>query len=169
MDGRRHRDGGGARGPRRLAFPAMDLHASRDVHAPAPAGRAPLARLAWAAPASAIGAAAALLVLVLGGRGRRVAGVLEVALPRRLAESRAGRRLPFAAITLGHVVLGVSLEALDRWRRHERVHVRQFERWGAALLVAYPLESVWQWLRGGRAYLDNRFEVAARAGERGGG
>lgn len=125
-----------------------------------------LTRVTWAAPASALGLVCAVPLLLTGGRCRRVRGALEVALPPWLARSVIGRRLPFVAITLGHVVVGESLATLERLRRHELVHVRQFEQWGAAMLVAYPLESAWQWLRGRRAYLDNRFEVAARAGER---
>ena len=70
-----------------------------------------------------------------------------------------------AAITLGHVVLGVSLDALTATRAHERAHVRQFERWGLLMLVLYPLAGLWVWLRGGHPYRDNWFERDARAAE----
>jgi hypothetical protein len=70
-----------------------------------------------------------------------------------------------AAITLGHVVLGVSLDALTATRAHERAHVRQFERWGLLMLVLYPLAGLWAWLRGGHPYRDNWFERDARAAE----
>jgi hypothetical protein len=70
-----------------------------------------------------------------------------------------------AAITLGHVVLGVSREALTATRTHERAHVRQFERWGVLLLVLYPLAGLAAWLRGGHPYRDNVFECEARAAE----
>jgi hypothetical protein len=79
------------------------------------------------------------------------------------------RGFPFsgavAAITLGHVVVGVSLDALAATRAHERAHVRQFERWGVLLLVLYPLAGLFAWVRGGHPYRDNRFEREARAAE----
>lgn len=120
-------------------------------------------RLAWAAPASLLGLLlAALLALAWrGARWRRIRGTLEIA-PRR-----GHARLPFAAITLGHVIVGASTAELTRLRAHERVHVRQFERWGALMLLAYPLASLWVWLRGGKAYWDNPFEREARRQERG--
>ncbi|NDP49327.1 MAG: hypothetical protein GZ085_13265, partial [Sulfuriferula multivorans] len=67
--------------------------------------------------------------------------------------------------TLGHVVVGLSQEALDATRIHERVHVRQFERWGVLLLVLYPLAGLYAWLRGGCPYRDNVFEQEARLAE----
>lgn len=115
-------------------------------------------RYLWATPASAIGLLLALPLLLAGGRAQRVNGVLEVAAPawRPLA------RLPFCAITLGHVVLGISPAVLAHWRQHEHIHVRQYERWGALLLLAYPAASLWLWLRGRRPYVDNPFEREAR-------
>lgn len=121
-----------------------------------PASRSAAWRLAllprlWAAPASLLGL---MLGLALGGRVRRVGPALEIA-------TRWGRPLPFAAITLGHVIVGTSRGELERLRAHEHVHLRQFERWGALLLLAYPLASLWAWVRGGRPYRDNAFERAA--------
>jgi hypothetical protein len=72
---------------------------------------------------------------------------------------------PAAAITIGHVVLAQSSAALAQTRRHERVHVAQYERWGGLFLLAYPLASLWAGLRGKHPYLDNVFEVEARAGK----
>jgi len=84
-------------------------------------------------------------------------GVLEITL------SQTRRRwFPFSAITLGHVVIAISPKDQERFRSHERVHVAQYERWGALLLPAYLLESLWQLLAGKHPYLDNRFEVQAR-------
>lgn len=114
-------------------------------------------RYVWAAPCTLLGAAAAVLLLLSGARARVVRGVLEVsggALPRCL---------PFDAITLGHVVIARTPRAMARWRRHERVHVRQCERWGPLFFPAYLLAGAWQRLRGRRAYWDNPFEVEARA------
>lgn len=117
----------------------------------------------WAAPASLIGL---LLALTLVGRKNRLhwhSGVLEG------TDGVPGWLLthlplvgPVEAITLGHVVLARSKHALIVTRRHERVHVAQFERWGGLLLLAYPLASLWAWMQGKRPYLDNVFEIEAR-------
>jgi hypothetical protein len=83
---------------------------------------------------------------------------------------RAGRlfagfpaRYRFGALTLGHVILGVSQARLEALRAHERVHVRQYELWGPFFLPAYALSSLWQAVRGRRAYRDNFFEMQACA------
>lgn len=66
----------------------------------------------------------------------------------------------YRAISLGHVVLAVD-ELDDATFRHELVHVGQFEKWGPALLLAYPTASLLARLRGGHHYRDNRFELEA--------
>lgn len=124
-----------------------------------------LLKVLWALPASALGAALGVALLPFGARGSRHSGVLEFTL-HGVRERAARRRRPglfgFTAITLGHVVLAATPEDQARLRRHERVHVAQYERWGPLFLLAYPAESLWQWLRGRRPYLDNRFEREAR-------
>jgi hypothetical protein len=65
------------------------------------------------------------------------------------------------AITLGHIVLGRDAAALDSTRTHERVHVRQVERWGLFFLPAYLLSSLLALLRGHDSYRDNWFEREA--------
>lgn len=118
-------------------------------------------RRLWALPNSLIGLLLGLLLLPLGARLRVVDGVLEIAaLPRA-----PRRRWPFAAITFGHVIVGTHALELNRLRAHERVHVRQCERWGPLFLPAYLLAGAWQGLRGRRPYWDNPFEVEARQGE----
>ena len=118
----------------------------------------------WASPASAIGVCAAGIASLVGAEVKRVSGVLEVSLaPRSAVLCKTVARLPFAAITLGHVVIACSAHEQAAHRTHERVHVAQYELWGALFLVAYPLESLFQLLRGRQPYQDNRFEVAARA------
>jgi hypothetical protein len=117
-------------------------------------------RYLWAAPCSVVGVVA-LAPLALWGCGLRVrwrAGIVEASLRRT-------RRLPFDAITLGHVVIAVSPQAMQRLRVHEREHVRQCERWGPLFFPAYLAAGAWQWLCGREAYRDNPFEVAARAAE----
>jgi len=102
---------------------------------------------------------------LLGARVRLVAGVAEVALSESGKIVILLRALPFSAITFGHVVVATTEAELHRLRAHEHEHVRQYERWGILFFVAYPLASVWQLLRGHRPYMDNWFEVQARARE----
>ena len=121
----------------------------------------------WALPVTLIGILVVLIARSSGGVQQRVDGVLEAAGGWPAWVLRRG--FPFsgsvAAITLGHVVVGVSLAALDATRAHERAHVRQFERWGVLMVVLYPLAGLLAWLRGGNPYIDNVFEREARAAE----
>lgn len=126
---------------------------------------------AWAAPVTLLGLMLALVLSVIARtRWQVVAGVIEVA-PRdgcHAIGARCWQKLPFDAITLGHVVIGSSTSCLQALREHEHAHVRQCERWGVFLLIAYPLASAFMLLTGRRPYLDNPFEVQAReAGARG--
>ena len=117
----------------------------------------------WASPASALGVCAACIASVAGAEVKRTSGVLEVSLaPRSARLCKAVSCLPFTAITFGHVVIACSAQQQAALRAHERVHVAQYELWGPFLLLAYPLESLYQLLRGRRPYQDNRFETAAR-------
>ncbi len=122
----------------------------------------------WAAPASLLGLLLATSVLLGRGTGRGHAswhsGVLEVSggLPGWLLARQLPFSGPVAAITLGHVVLAQSSAALVQTRRHERVHVAQYERWGGLFLLAYPLASLWAGLHGKHPYQDNVFEIEAR-------
>ncbi len=63
------------------------------------------------------------------------------------------------------MVLGSSADLLKALRAHERVHVRQYERWGLMFVPAYLADSLWQALRGRHPYRDNRFERPAFAVE----
>lgn len=102
------------------------------------------------------------LALLTGGSVARVDRTLEVSggvLVWLLA------RIPFvagaAAVTLGHVILGRAAGDLALARAHERVHVRQYERWGPFFLPAYFGCSAWLWLVGKDPYRDNPFEIEA--------
>ena len=109
----------------------------------------------------------ALAVLALPrGRVRIVDGVVEAHGPwlRRALTTCVPLSGGATAMTLGHVVLGQTERALELTRAHERVHVRQFERWGALFLPAYLMASVYATLRGGHYYFDNAFEREASAG-----
>jgi len=126
-----------------------------------------LLRYLWPLPVTLLGMLVAFIARGSGGALQRVDGVLESAGGWPAWVLRHG--FPFsgavAAITLGHVVLAVSLDALTATRAHERAHVRQFERWGVLLLVLYPLAGLLAWVRGGHPYRDNWFEREARAAE----
>ena len=91
-----------------------------------------------------------------------VDGALEVsggALARLVA--RATKTLRFAAITLGHVIIGLDARCLDNCRAHEHVHVRQYERWGVLFFPLYLASSAWQWAHRRDPYRDNVFEREA--------
>lgn len=122
----------------------------------------------WPFPVTLVGLLLALIARSSGGVLQRVGGVLEAAGGWPAWVLRRG--FPFsgavAAITLGHVVVGVSQDALSATRAHERAHVRQFERWGVLMLVLYPLAGLIAWVRGGNPYRDNVFECEARAEEK---
>ncbi|MEP6592034.1 MAG: hypothetical protein ABJC19_12715, partial [Gemmatimonadota bacterium] len=115
---------------------------------------------------SFVGCAVAAAALATGGRSRVVDGVLEVEggiLTRVLP--RIGIGMSPVAMTLGHVVVAIDADTLDRTRRHERVHVQQTERWGILFPAAYLTLSAAIALRGGDPYRDNWFEREARAAE----
>jgi len=122
-----------------------------------------IAKMLWASPCSLVGLIFGIIVLLCGGSVGQSSGTLEVTFRASQAPGRAlARWLPFRAITLGHVIIAITRQELDRLRAHERVHVRQYERWGIFFFVAYAISSAWQLLRGRSAYWDNCFEVDAR-------
>jgi hypothetical protein len=118
-------------------------------------------RLLWAAPCSLLGLLIGTAMLLAGGRMRWADGALECCLEQGVVAAWLQRHQPFAAITLGHVIIALHLEDLQRLHAHERVHVRQFERWGALMLLAYPAASAWAWWEGEDTYLANCFEREA--------
>ena len=124
----------------------------------------------WALPVSLVGGLLALVARVSGGRYQWKDGVLEASggWPTKLLCRGFPFCGPAAAITLGHVVLGASQQALDTTRTHERVHVQQYARWGIVFVLAYPLAGAWAWIKGGNPYWDNPFERQARERESGG-
>ena len=113
----------------------------------------------WPLPYTMLGIA---IGLILGGRFRVVDGVVEIhgTVVARVLNSLV---MPALAITFGHVVLGQNAHALEITRAHERVHVRQYERWGLLFIPAYLGASAYLYLRGKNAYRDNPFEVEAYA------
>src|SRR5439155_24376499 len=121
---------------------------------------------AWALPTTSIGLCFVPLA-VLGGGMQWVDGVLELYggpvgfFLRRCTMLKGGA----SAMTLGHVVLGRDRFLLEATRAHERVHVRQAERWGPLFIPAYLTASAIQLLRGRRPYEDNPFEREAYRNE----
>ncbi len=117
----------------------------------------------WAFPVTAIGLPFVLLATITGGRVRVMQGVLEADggavawLLRHCTPLKGGA----AAMTLGHVVLARDRQMQERCRAHERIHVRQVERWGALFLPAYFLASAIAVARGQHFYRDNYFEREA--------
>lgn len=103
----------------------------------------------WALPGTVLGLLLGLCTLSLP---RRRGGVLAFESARGFGALH--RRMGFAAITLGHVVIANRPLSEPLWN-HELVHVRQWELLGPVMLVAYPLASV-------RGYRRNPFEAAAR-------
>lgn len=121
----------------------------------------------WAFPTTFLGLL--FVPLSLAGRGRIqvVRGVIEIHGP--WIAWLLKRAVPIAggvsAMTLGHVVIARDQRCLDSSRRHERVHVRQCERWGPLFVPAYLIAGLLARVRGGDPYLDNPFErEASRAG-----
>jgi hypothetical protein len=115
----------------------------------------------WVAPVTLFGLVLALIAYWLGASIKRRFGVLEVAGNTRtlILRSISSR---FEAITLGHVILGRNHGTLSRYRSHEHVHVRQYERWGLLFPILYALASFRALLTGKRFYWDNVFEIEAR-------
>ena len=117
----------------------------------------------WAAPTTLIGLIGAVLADhievvdgVIEGYGPQIGRAFDLVAPHR----------SIVAMTLGHVVLARSRAALDATRAHERVHVRQCERWGPFFIPAYFAGSLIATLRGRHYYFDNPFEREASSGSR---
>lgn len=119
----------------------------------------------WALPNTLLGLAPLpILLLQRGGRIRVHTGVVELSGGIVTAMLRRGFfNVKPGATTLGHVVWGLDPLHLEISRRHERVHVAQYERWGPVFLPAYLLCSLVLHLRRKDAYRDNPFEREAYA------
>jgi hypothetical protein len=119
----------------------------------------------WAFPTTVSGLVLTPIIVLSGGEARVVDGVLEVCggasdfFLRRVVGLvlRGGA----SAMTLGHVVLARDAQLLIITRAHERVHVRQCEKWGPLFIPAYVVASFWAWVTGRRPYKDNFFERQA--------
>lgn len=117
----------------------------------------------WTLPTTLPGLLAVALTLLTGGRAKVHSGVLEAHGGFAAFFLRYLTLLPggASAMTLGHVVIARTDELHELTRAHERVHVRQCERWGPLFLPAYLLCSLWIAIKRGDAYRDNPFEREA--------
>jgi hypothetical protein len=117
----------------------------------------------WAFPTTCLGLFLAVLTLFTRGKCKLVDGVLEVHggfgafFLERIVLLEGGA----SAMTLGHVVLARNGAILQITRQHERVHVRQTERWGPFFIPLYLTFSLIAFLRGKDSYRDNPFEREA--------
>lgn len=120
-------------------------------------------RYLWAGPNTLLGLMLVSGTLLTRGKASHHTGVIEAhgglatLLLRRFVPLPGGA----AAMTIGHVVIGRDALALDATRDHERVHVRQYERWGPLFLPAYFIGSLVAWWQGGDPYRDNFLEREA--------
>ncbi len=117
----------------------------------------------WALPYTALGLAIGLIGMLFGTQVRMVGGAIE------FYEGGVKwfiHQLPNGeftlALTLGHVILGQTDASLEISRKHEAVHIAQYERWGPLMLPLYFSCSLYLWFRGKRFYRDNPFEREAR-------
>lgn len=118
--------------------------------------------LLWAAPWSLLGLLIGAVGLLSGGHVQRKGRILEFSggcLPIILHVFPFYFGSPVA--TFGQVVLGRSDRYLNACRKHQLVHVRQYERWGLLFIPAYLTCSAALWFWGKRPYYDNPFERSA--------
>src|SRR5262245_37838834 len=117
----------------------------------------------WTSPTSFAGLALLVPTLCTGGRCKVVDGVLEISggLASFILKKCTPLKGGATAMTLGHVVIAIDEAAHDRTRKHERVHVRQAEKWGPFFYPAYVLASLIAAFRGQHFYRDNVFEREA--------
>ncbi len=121
----------------------------------------------WALPNTILGLCLGLVGVAFGGEVQMRQGVVEFYGPgvawlmQRLLPNGAFA----AAVTIGHVILGRTLETLERCRSHEFVHVRQYERWGPLFLPVYFGCYMYLRIRRFDPYLDHPFEIEAFAKE----
>jgi hypothetical protein len=75
------------------------------------------------------------------------------------------RKIGFAAITLGEVVLFVNGGVTKKRLVHEMAHVKQGRKWGILFLPLYLSASLWGRLSEGTWYASNHFEKDAEERE----
>jgi hypothetical protein len=115
----------------------------------------------WPLPMTAMGLAVAGLTRLTGGSSRVADGTVEAwgGFAAWLIERGLARKV--ACATIGHVIIGINEEYVARMRLHERVHVRQYEKWGILFIPLYLASSLIAWSQGRHYYRDNVFEREA--------
>ena len=90
--------------------------------------------IVWTSPNSLIGLIAGVIGLLTGGKTQIAEGCIEFygGWVEKYLE-----RINVFGMTLGHTILGQTKNGLRIVRKHEQVHVRQYERWGPFFLFAY--------------------------------
>jgi hypothetical protein len=121
-----------------------------------------IAGIIWASPYTLLGLLIGSIGLIFGGRVRIVDSAVEF---YGGGTKWFVQQLPHGqftlALTLGHVVLGQTGASLDISRKHEAVHIAQYERWGPFMIPVYFLSSFYVYLVGKRFYRDNPIEREA--------
>ena len=119
--------------------------------------------MAWALPYTLVGILIGCIGLLFGAKVRIVGRAIEFyeGGVKWFIHQLPDGQFTFA-MTLGHVILGQTDASLEISRKHEAVHVAQYERWGPFMLPVYYLTSVYIWFKGKRFYRDNPFEREAR-------
>ncbi len=115
----------------------------------------------WVLPNTLLGLMYALVGILTGGKASIKDGVLEVygGLLGGLLWLPCPGYVP--AMCLGHVILSASGDTLDLWRDHERVHVRQYEKYGPFFIPYYFYDSFLCVINSIDPYEFNRFEMEA--------
>lgn len=116
----------------------------------------------WALPYTLLGLLIGSIGLLFGGRVQVFGGAIEFyegGIKWFIHQLPNGQYT--LALTLGHVILGQTEASLDVARKHEAIHIAQYERWGPLTLPAYFLSSCCVYLLGKRFYRDNPFEREA--------
>lgn len=115
----------------------------------------------WPLPVTAAGLVIVGITRLTGGSARIVGGVVEAwgGFGAWILECMFRRKA--SCMTVGHVIIGLNEEYLERARGHEHVHVRQYEKWGALFVPLYIASSLLAWFQGKHYYRDNVFEREA--------
>ncbi len=139
------------------------LDSKSDAHGKAPSGVLKTCKYIWVFPVTFFGLIIVGLTAVSGGSVRVDYGVIEAGggFAKWLIEHALLGKVWCA--TLGHVIIGLDCEYLERMRAHELIHVQQYERWGILFIPLYIASSLWAWSQGKHRYRDNVFEREAYA------
>lgn len=114
----------------------------------------------WTIPNTLLGCVLGGIGLLMGGKVQCKEGAIEFygGLVQWMLSLIPGR---IHAMTLGHSIIGLSARSLEVARKHEHVHIRQYEWFGPLFIPCYLLASLFVMFQGKRAYRDNPFEVQA--------